>query len=192
MNIITLQNVEVLSELINNNYYKIAIDNKFHRSLASVHYAKLSKFLNYDNCPIFCLEVNSKGVSWGAAGNEPACGNYENLCLIQMEVPDEFCTRQNFDTWDDYMNFQRKHHISLRDTFKITSGFNNVQVLIPYIKKEWITKYSKHPYVVEAFTKHHIMVGDGSITKELEYYSEIAKGWLIQENKTYDNLISYT
>lgn len=179
MKLVTVQHKEVINTIMREGIYKLPLNNHFGKSASSKYYKDLSQYLKYDNSPIFTLPVNSRGLAWGTAGNALACYEFDNFCCIELDVSDAFCTNQNFNLWSEYID---GNNIPLKNTFTKCGKRDVIQTLIPYIKAEWVVAYSYHPYVVEAFTKYHIMVGEGGVAETLNGYIETAMFWLENEN----------
>lgn len=188
--VITLQNVKVLEEIMNKGIYKtnksFYEDNclSMYKSVEDMRYtvdkySEISNYLNYekDTIPIFGLLYGSLGVVYGAFYN------YEqpNDVLLELDVPSELVNIHDFDLWDDYYS-DFDDEITMEDIFGIYEEGDeilfttcNFEVVIPYIKKEWVNNYSTDKYTIRAFINNHIFVGHGFECGTVDEYKELSK-----------------
>lgn len=82
-------------------------------------------------------------------------GGNPNDVLLKIEVPDEFVHKTSYYDWSDYLYFtldepdKKEAEISWKCAVDVDSDTDTIQVLLPFIKKEWIVNIYE--------TRKHVM-----------------------------------
>jgi len=153
---------------------------------------KRSEFMDrLDICISLGMSVlPTSGLLCGYNGAIPNDESIDDKVLLKLSVPEEEIlyfrpSGESGIVLDDsrrYSDISGDNPISFNIMGKyINPDESNIEVLLPYIKKEWIEDYSVDRYVIKAFYTQHARLkyiglnnADGSKCNDMNFYKEVA------------------
>jgi hypothetical protein len=137
MIVYTYQSRAVLDKIMNDGVHIVSwsdFDKHSPYQHAKGCYQDLASHLGYNN-----------SIVWGWI-NQEYTEKHGNDVLIVLDVPEQYVTLTSYYDWSDYIYFtededQENRELAWSNVFN-TDGVDEIQVVMPFIKKEWIKKIS--------------------------------------------------